>query len=93
MRVVFFKLNKHRQFTYKPIFYDPQKEEFEERVKKVKAELGMFYNELPYVPKFTRGSFRKYSKVLNKEYKKSLIRIIVITLILILLVYLFFILS
>lgn len=93
MRLIFFKLHKHKKFNYKPIFYDPQKEEFEERVKKIKAELGLLDKETPYTPKLTHGSLRKYSKVLRHENKKSLIRIFIIILILLLLIYLFFIFS
>lgn len=93
MRLIFFKLHKHKTFNYKPIFYDPQKEEFEERVNKIKAELGLFDKETPYIPKITHGSLRKYSKVLRREGRKSLIRIFIIILILVLLIYLVFIFS
>jgi len=27
MGIVFFKINKHKKYNYKPVFYDPDKEE------------------------------------------------------------------
>jgi len=33
-----FKLSKPKQFAYSPRYYDPVKEEFEERVKKARGE-------------------------------------------------------
>ena len=32
-RISFFRTPKHRVFNYKPIYWDPEKEEFEERIK------------------------------------------------------------
>lgn len=32
MRLVFLKFNKPRQFDYKPLYYDPKKEEQEQRL-------------------------------------------------------------
>jgi len=34
MGLVFFKINKHRQFNYKPVYYDAQKEELAELKRK-----------------------------------------------------------
>jgi len=93
MRLIFFRLYKNKQFSYKPIFYDPKKEEFEEKVRKIKAELNLNDTTKPYIPRITYGSFRRYSKVLNREHKKSIIRVLFIALILVILIYLFFIMS
>lgn len=38
MRLVFLKFNKPRQFSYKPRYFDPQKEEQEERQRRIGAE-------------------------------------------------------
>ena len=35
-----FKIPQHRKFNYIPIFYDEQKEQLDERIKKIKQELG-----------------------------------------------------
>jgi hypothetical protein len=40
MKLVFFKRAKPRQFNYKPIYYDPVKEELEERKKEIDAISG-----------------------------------------------------
>ncbi len=37
MRITFLKLNKPRQYDYKPVFYDPKKEEMEERLREMGA--------------------------------------------------------
>jgi len=34
MGLVFFKINKHKRFNYKPLYYDPKKEEIEELKKR-----------------------------------------------------------
>ncbi len=34
MKIVAFKVNKPKQFNYKPLFYDKKKEEMEERLRK-----------------------------------------------------------
>ena len=39
--MLFFKKPEYRRFEYKPRFYDPEKEAREERLKRVRAELGM----------------------------------------------------
>ncbi|HUI33537.1 MAG: hypothetical protein PHO84_08020 [Dysgonamonadaceae bacterium] len=37
----FYNNRKPRQFNYKPILFDPDKDEFNERVLKVKKEMGV----------------------------------------------------
>ncbi|PKP23525.1 MAG: hypothetical protein CVU06_07815 [Bacteroidetes bacterium HGW-Bacteroidetes-22] len=37
MRITFLKLNKPRHYDYKPVFYDPKKEEMEERLREMGA--------------------------------------------------------
>ena len=57
----FLKIPQHKRFEYKPRIWDPEKEEREERLKRIKAELGVTNDTSdgkPYVPNI-RGSFRK----------------------------------
>ena len=61
--MMFFKRPEYRRFEYKPRFYDPKKEAREERLRRVRAELGL-EDKLPdkekqetYVPDL-RGKFR-----------------------------------
>ena len=37
----FYNVRKPRQFNHKPIYWDPHKEAMEERVRKMKREMGM----------------------------------------------------
>ncbi len=38
---IFFNIRKPRKFEHKPIYFDPDKEALQQRVEKVKRELGM----------------------------------------------------
>lgn len=40
LRIRFFKLPKHSTYDYKPRYYDPQKEELEERLKRIEDLKG-----------------------------------------------------
>ena len=37
----FYNMRKPRQFDHKPIYWDPHKEALEERISKVKREMGV----------------------------------------------------
>ena len=37
----FYNVRKPRQYAHKPIYWDPHKEAMEERIRKVKREIGM----------------------------------------------------
>ena len=37
----FYKMRKPRQFDHKPIYWDPKKEAMEDRIRKVKREMGL----------------------------------------------------
>lgn len=37
----FYNVRKPRQFNHKPIYWDPHKEAMEERVRKMKREMGL----------------------------------------------------
>lgn len=83
----FFKLPKHKQFNYKPLFYNPVKEEREKRNKEIAREMGIDENEL-YVSKIQPGIFHKKHKEIIKIKSFSNIRLIVIFFVLIFLAYL-----
>jgi hypothetical protein len=85
----FFKTNKNRQFTYIPRFYDPKKEEMEERRKR----LGLDQSDGPvreYRRGIMRGSFREALDSRKKTNRSSSLRLVLILIILIVIVlYLF----
>ena len=56
MKLVFFRTPKPRQFVHKNIYYDPLKEEREERVNK---ELGITDETKGFTTSIRRGSFRR----------------------------------
>jgi len=53
----FYNMRKPRQYAHKPIYWDPDKEELQERIRKVEIEMGV--REVPldeYKPQI-RGTF------------------------------------
>lgn len=87
----FFKQYRPRGFNYTPMYYDADKEEREERERRIKAELGIKDDsDKEYVPGITRGSMSGYfhqKKIKVRRY--TLIRLVVIALVLFLIAYVF----
>lgn len=81
----FFKLPKHKDFNYTPLYYDERKEELE----KLKNEAaGISFSEKPIMMK---GFFRDRSKSNRKSaLNKSNVRLVAIIIFLFLLLYYFF---
>ena len=100
MRISFFKTPKPRPYRYKFIYYDPEKEERQEREERVNKELGIKDENKPFVTSIKRGSFRRmYEDGVevnnNSDFKRqkraSNIRLLIIILILLVIVaYLYF---
>jgi len=69
----FFGTPQHRQFNYKPVYYDPEKEARQERIKRAQelakaegdaAKESMQEEEKPYVPgQYVKGS------ITNRAYR------------------------
>ena len=87
----FIKLQSHKRFEYSPRYWDPEKEEREERIRQIKQEMGI---EVPGSPNRTtikRGSFRQaHQKTRVKATRSSNIRLLIILAILLFLAYLLF---
>ena len=70
LRFSLFKTPNHKVYNYRPIYYDPVKEEFQERVARIHAEMAQEAGldaptgeKKPYHPGISiRGSFRKASR-------------------------------
>ena len=100
MRISFFKTPKARPYRHKFIYYDPEKEERQEREERVNKELGIKDENKPFVTSIKRGSFRRmYEDGVevnnNSDFKRqkraSNIRLLIIILILLVIVaYLYF---
>jgi hypothetical protein len=87
----FFKVNEPKRFDYKPLYWDPEKEERDNRIRRIRAELGQEVAFGKSSSTITRGSFRQYSsKSHRKAGRDSNLRLIVIAAALFLLAYLLF---
>lgn len=83
----FFKLNKHKEFNYVPIFYDKEKEEFNERVRRIEQEMGI-KKDVEFKSSIRRGTMREYIQRSRKQDRYSSLRLIIIFIFLLALVYL-----
>ena len=66
----FYNVRKPRQFEHKPIYWDPRKEAMEERVRKVKREMGLEETEEEYKPQIT-GTFIEGTSHLKRSRDKG----------------------
>ncbi|MCD7975805.1 MAG: hypothetical protein LUG51_01120 [Tannerellaceae bacterium] len=66
----FYNVRKPRQYEHKPIYYDPRKEAMEERVRKVKREMGIEEAEEEYKPSI-KGTFVQGTSHLKKSRMKG----------------------
>ena len=80
-----FKKPEYRRFNLKPRYWDPAKEEREERERRVKAELGLKDDDKTYIPNI-KGQFRQeYEKRkanrngLNSNYALRLFMILTVS--------------
>jgi len=87
----FIKMPGHKQFSYSPRYWDPEKEARDERIRSIKQEMGI---DVPYDPNrstIRRGSFRQVRQTGKvKANRSSNIRLVVILAILFVIAYLIF---
>lgn len=83
----FFKHRGHYVFDYKPIFYDPRREDREKRLNNIKKEMGLEDDE----NKKSNASFdfRRTSISRARKDKSSSVRLIVILIFLSIFAYIF----
>jgi hypothetical protein len=69
----FYNVRKPRQFTHKPIYWDPRKEALDERIRKIKSELGEPVDtpDTKYTPAI-KGSFVEGTAHLKKHRSHGL---------------------
>ncbi len=84
----FFKIPRHRQFNYNPLYYDPEKEQREERRREIKRELGIKEEEGNYRPTIKRGSMKAYFKGNKRAERNSNLRLVLIIVFLLFVAYL-----
>ena len=78
----FFNQSKYKRFHYSPRYYDEQKEDLEQRVRQIEAEMGIDHGKA-YVPKIRKGQMGSYvNKYRKRQSRQSNLRLFVIILIL-----------
>jgi hypothetical protein len=84
-----FKLPKHKSFNYVPRYYDPEKEEMEERRKKLAMERGQDISNIDYVPggALRHGAMRGFFQKKEKINIQSPLRVAIILAILLAIAY------
>jgi hypothetical protein len=87
----FIKLQGNKKFSYSPLYWDPEKEARDERIRQIKQEMGAEVPSYPNRTTIKRGSFRTAAKNAKvKTSRTSNIRLLVILAILLFLAYLIF---
>ncbi|MBN2610293.1 MAG: hypothetical protein JXB00_01930 [Bacteroidales bacterium] len=84
----FFRLNEHKEFNYTPLFYDKEKEEFNERVRKIEEEMGIKKPSGEYQKGIRRGTLRENLHAGKKQNRAGSMRFFIILLILLAAAYL-----
>ena len=87
----FIKLPNYNTFNYSPRYWEPEKEAREERIRQIKAEMGIDVPTDRSRTTIKRGSFRQArQKALAKASRSSNIRLAVILAVLLVIAYLIF---
>jgi len=88
MAIRFLHTPKNKQFSFKPRYYNEEKEELQKRIQKIKREMGVEDEDTqkPYSPHI-KGQMRGYFRKNVEQKRKSTIRLIIILLILFAMVY------
>ena len=68
---LFYNVRKPRQFEHKPIYWDPDKEELEKRVHRVKREMGLEEESVEEYKDAIRGSFIEGTTHLKKSKSRG----------------------
>jgi uncharacterized membrane protein len=84
----FFRTPKPKAFNYRPIYYDPVKEERDERNRRIEQEMGVKQEQdTAFKPGIQRGSMRSYYQKNQQVKRASNIRLILIILFLLFVAY------
>jgi len=87
----FIKLPSHKRFEYSPRYWDPEKEDREERIRQIKQEMGIDVPSDPGRTTIRRGSFRQARQQAKvRATRGSNIRLVIILAVLLFLAYLIF---
>lgn len=88
----FFHTPKPKSFIVEPRYWDPKKEERENRERRIKAEMGIKDEDGTYRPYISKGEFKKGMMQgkwsAKKQRRRSNTRLLVIVVLLVILLYL-----
>ena len=82
MRITFFKTGKPKGFNYIPRYYDEQKEEREDRQKRIEQEMGISQTEGAYRSRLKQGVMSERLMSKRKINRGSTLRLLVLVVIL-----------
>jgi len=88
----FFKKPEHKRFNLQPRYWDPAKEERNERERRIKSELGMTDGNGQYIPNIKgkmKNELRHKHSDARGSRQKSNIRLIIILMILLFAAYIY----
>lgn len=84
-----FHTPRPRQYTHKPIYWDPEEEECREREKRVARDMGQGNPDIPYHTDIKRGTFRRRhwdapqeTHDMRRERRRSNVRLAIIAIVL-----------
>lgn len=85
----FFRVPKHQRFDYKPRYWDPRKEELEERMKRIESlqEGGVEGAKARISGGFRRGGYLSDSRVRQRQVMRSNLLLIAVVAMLLVLCY------
>ena len=66
----FYNNRRPRQYNHKPIYFDPHKEAMEERVRKIKKEMGLIEQDEDFKPSI-KGTFVEGTSHLKERVSKG----------------------
>lgn len=67
----FYSVRKPRQFEHKPIYWDPRKENLEERTRRIKRQMGVEPESLEDYKPMIKGTFIQGTTHLKKSVMKG----------------------
>ena len=86
--ITMFRTPRPKQFEYRPIYYDPRKDELKERESRIKQELGLADKDSPR-GSMIKGRIREHyeKRIKGRGDRKSTLRLVVIFVVLCLIAY------
>lgn len=89
MEFNFFRKYRHKQFNYTPLYYNQQKEELQERIKRIERE-ERGGGDGDFSPGIIKGSFQHLRSLRAKSQRRSSVTVIIIAALLLAIVYYIF---